>query len=360
MTISIVIPSFNRCQNLRLMLNALARQTVQTFEVLIADDGSNDGTREMIERAMRHRLWQGRLRWIACGQHTTVRTGRARNIGAANVSADCTFILMLDSDILLQQDAIAQYTQAHARHPHAVILGKVEWLPPLSQDQILGVLRRKGVEALRSFVPQGPPVRREGTFVGPELRLEIKKDIFSDNRDQLQLLQAEWFLTANLGIPIQTFWQVGGFDERMQGYGYQDIEFGMRVQKKGVMCLLFSAINAVHIWHKKESAEQRLIENERNLDYVLRQHGSHPFLETLVNWKYWWHYHTERGGRIVSSAGQLWAINAHGSRRILLSDAKWVQRLGLREEDIVNDTEHQIVVQALFCGEATDVELGVN
>lgn len=355
--ISVVIPTCNRQQNLRLMLSTLARQTVQTFEVIIADDGSNDGTRAMVENAMRHRLWKGRLQWVGCGPHTAVRTGRARNIGAANVSADCTFMVMLDSDVLLQQDAIAHYTQAHTQHPEAVFLGQVEWLPPMNARQIRGTLRQGGVATLRHLVPQGPPVRVDGTFVGPELRLEINRDLFRQNTDKLQPLKAEWFLTANLGIPLQTFWQAGGFDERMQGYGYQDIEFGMRVQQNGAKCALWSAINAVHIWHKKEQAEKRMIENQRNLDYVLRKHGSHTFLETLVDWQYWWHYHAERGGRIISGMDQLWAVNARGDKRILLPGSEWVQRLGYRNEDLllVKDLAQQIIVQSTLCGEASEI-----
>lgn len=57
----------------------------------------------------------------------------------------------------------------------------------------------------------------------------------------------------------------------------------MRVQKSGVMCALWSAINAIHVWHKKEHTEKRLVENEDNLDYVLRKHSSHTFLETLTD-----------------------------------------------------------------------------
>jgi len=265
-------------------------------------------------------------------------------------------MIMLDSDVLLQQDAIARYAQAHVQRPDSVVLGQVEWLPPMGTSQILNTLRRGGVAALRHLVPLGPPIRIEGTFVGPELRLEINKDLFSRGIDQLQPLKAEWFLTANLGIPLQTFWQVGGFDEHMQGYGYQDIEFGMRVQKSGAMCALWSAVSAVHIWHPKEQAEKRMIENQRNLDYVLRKHGPHAFLETLANWQYWWHYHAERGGRIIASVDQLWALNVRGDKRLLLPSSEWVRRLGYRSEDVLNDPNQDIIAQSTLCGEAVEIQ----
>ncbi len=117
---------------------------------------------------------------------------------------------MLDSDVLLQQDAIAHYAQAHAQHPEAIFWGQVEWLPPMNAHHILDTLRQEGVIALRHLVPQGPPIRVEGTFVRPELRLEINRDLFRQNIDQLQPLKVEWFLTANLGISLQAFWHAGG------------------------------------------------------------------------------------------------------------------------------------------------------
>jgi hypothetical protein len=144
----------------------------------------------------------------------------------------------------------------------------------------------------------------------------------------------------------------------MKGYGYQDIEFGMRMQQSGVMCIPWSTINAVHIRHKKEQAKKRMVENQCNLDYVLRKHGSHTFLETLVDWQYWWHYHAERGGQIISHQDQLWAVNARGDKRILLPSPEWIRRLGYRDNDILNknDPEQQIIIQSIPYGEATEIQ----
>ena len=36
---------------------------------------------------------------------------------------------MLDSDLVLQRDAIAAFASVHVRHPERVLQGSVDWLP---------------------------------------------------------------------------------------------------------------------------------------------------------------------------------------------------------------------------------------
>lgn len=45
---SVIIPTFNRKSELRECLNSIYKQDYAIFEVLIFDNGSTDGTKEMI------------------------------------------------------------------------------------------------------------------------------------------------------------------------------------------------------------------------------------------------------------------------------------------------------------------------
>ncbi len=47
--ISIIVSTYNRPDALRLVLLALAQQDVDGFEVIVADDGSTDETKQVIE-----------------------------------------------------------------------------------------------------------------------------------------------------------------------------------------------------------------------------------------------------------------------------------------------------------------------
>lgn len=48
--ISLIATTYNRPDALRLCIESIGRQTLVPFEVIIADDGSTDDTRTLIER----------------------------------------------------------------------------------------------------------------------------------------------------------------------------------------------------------------------------------------------------------------------------------------------------------------------
>ena len=48
--VSVVIPTFNAKAHLLLLLESLRGQSVRGFEVIVVDDGSNDGTRQAVAK----------------------------------------------------------------------------------------------------------------------------------------------------------------------------------------------------------------------------------------------------------------------------------------------------------------------
>jgi glycosyltransferase involved in cell wall biosynthesis len=320
--IGAVVPVCNRKQNLELLLASLEEQTYQDFVLVVADDGSTDGTREMLQDHAASVEWRGRLAWVGCGPDRGVRTGRARNIGVANLSADTELLVMLDSDLLLQPTAMARFAEIHAKYPKEVILGAVEWLPPLEHEEILGHVCDRTMYQLRGRVPADAPERVKGTFTGPELREHLR-----DSDPDVSLpLRPEWALPLNSGWPIDLYWRIGGFEEAMTGYGYQDMEFGARAVAAGATCLFRRDLWALHVWHAK--SPKAMIENQHNLDFYLRRHGSNQVIETDVDWSLWWHYHAERGGTVAECDGRFWAVNHERQYRMQLPDASWLTRLG--------------------------------
>ncbi len=320
--IGAVVPVHNRRDNLELLLTSLEYQTRADFRVVVADDGSTDGTRDLVRQRSMAPVWGGRLRWVCCGPNRGVRTGRARNIGAANLDPGTSLMVMLDSDLVLQPDAMACFTTAHARHPGSILLGLVEWLPPLDRDTVLAAVTSRRLHRLRDRVPRQRPVRLEGTFTGPELR----EGLYDLDPDTPVPVRPEWTLPLNSGWPLELYWAVGGFEESMCGYGYQDMEFGARAAKAGVRCLPRPELWGLHVWHPKPPGS--MVENQRNLDFYLRRHGANRIIETDVDWTLWWHYHAERGGTIALCDDRIWAVSGNRRHRLALADPGWLTRLG--------------------------------
>lgn len=327
--IGAVVPTCNRRDNLELLMASLAAQTTDTFVVIVADDGSTDGTRDLVEDLARSSVWADRLRWIGCGPDLGVRTGRARNIGAANVPAGAALLVMLDTDLVLRPEAMSLFRNTHEEHPEAVLFGTVEWLPPLDRAVVLDALSQRQLPALRARVPRTEPIRVKGTFTGPELRGAL----FERPAGTAVPLRPEWALPLNSGWPLSEYWRAGGFDESMQGYGYQDMDLGARAAKAGVTCVACKDIWALHVWHPKPP--RAMVENQRNLDRYLRTHGEFlrrhtpdDVLEVDIDWGLWWHYHADRGGAVVRSGNQVWAVNRSRRDRLALPDESWLPDLG--------------------------------
>lgn len=92
--ISIVIPCYNAARYIRKTLQSVFSQTYSDFEVLLVDDGSTDGSEELI-KTLNHPA----LQYL---RQTNQGVSSARNKGLA--LAKGKYILFLDADDLLEPD----------------------------------------------------------------------------------------------------------------------------------------------------------------------------------------------------------------------------------------------------------------
>jgi glycosyltransferase involved in cell wall biosynthesis len=101
-TFTIFIPTYNRAHTLPRALDSVANQSFDDFEVLIIDDGSVDGTDQLIKQLKEkytfpiHYYWQTNQ-----GKHVAHNT--------ALKFANGEFIVTLDSDDLLEPKALERF-----------------------------------------------------------------------------------------------------------------------------------------------------------------------------------------------------------------------------------------------------------
>ncbi|WP_345752388.1 glycosyltransferase [Microbacterium rhizophilus] len=184
--VSVVIPAYNARDTLGEQLAALAAQDAAVpFEVLACDNGSTDGTVELVRAAQRERPW---LRLV----DASARRGAsaARNIGAADARA--SLLLFCDADDVVSSgwvrafhDALQSAAFAAGAVEHAVLNPGQDW----------------------DFGWDRP------TFTDPALP------------------QLPAGGSGNMGIRADVFAAVGGFDETLATA--EDIDFSWRVQLAG-------------------------------------------------------------------------------------------------------------------------------
>jgi glycosyltransferase involved in cell wall biosynthesis len=109
--ISVVIPTHNRAELLLEALGSVFAQTQQPSEVIVVDDGSNDGTRERLASLL------DRLRYVF-QEHRGVAAARNRGIREAGGE----WIAFLDSDDRWLPHALATLVEARSRYPEAGLI----------------------------------------------------------------------------------------------------------------------------------------------------------------------------------------------------------------------------------------------
>jgi len=205
--LSVVIPSYNRSQMLRRCLDALVRQDQdpQSFEVVVVDDGSSDGTTEMVEglqTPFELRLLSGRQGgWAA-----------AQNAGIEASSGE--ICLLIDDDIVASPGLVAAHIAGHA-----AVQGSTIGIGPLTQE---------------------PPRGREDWYAR----------IFAAEWDKhyaaLALRQPTWMdcYGGNLSAPRAALLESGGFAKDLAAAA--DVELGFRLCQAGSVPTFFPAADAVH------------------------------------------------------------------------------------------------------------------
>ena len=208
-TVSVIIPTYNRIDALRQTLSAL--ETVQypsdRWEVVVVDDGSSDGTEEMVQNWIRRSHIHIRYFRQANGGPAS-----ARNRGAFEASGE--LLIFIDNDIVVPCDFIELHVAAHGDNPGSWVMGRVVQPPEFSST------------------PFG------------RYRNELCEGFHREKGDTL--IEIDRISTANLSLSADEFRRLGGFDEAFTIASSEDWELGQRAMKIGIRLFYQPRIVAMH------------------------------------------------------------------------------------------------------------------
>ncbi len=267
LAVSVIIPTYNRRDELRRTLETLTAQEfpVKEFEVIVADDGSSDDSAEVAAS------FDGPLRMKYVFQEDLgYRAGAARNAGARLAAAPV--LVFLDSGTLAGPGFVGGHLAAHSEPGRRTVLGycfgydafrEVKWVP-----ESFGEVSLAEVVRLNADQPLFRDIRH----------LEFER-VGSD----LMSLTVPWtlFYTMNCSVRAAEFWAVGGFDEIFRSWGIEDTELGYRLYHNGVALTLSRDAWTVEL-PQDRAVKRRVFSLMRNARVFLDK-SREPFVELLAD-----------------------------------------------------------------------------
>lgn len=186
--VTVQLCTYNRRALLGRVLDALFHQDLSgdEYEIVLVDDGSDDGTYEDILKHVRPTCAFYLVRQRNAG------LARGRNEGIARARGE--IVLFMDDDVLATPGLVSAHIRLHRARPDTICRGvainvaSFERLPPPSYS-------------LRNY-------------------------------------SGAYFWTTNVSVPLSLLRAAGGFDERFREYGWEDLELGFRLRAMGVKSVL--------------------------------------------------------------------------------------------------------------------------
>ncbi|QDU84203.1 Chondroitin synthase [Planctomycetes bacterium Pla163] len=212
--LSVSICTYDRREVLVECLEAFCRQELRpgTFEIVLVDDGSSDGTDELL-RGLEFPVPVTHLRRENGG------LSAARNTGLEVARGE--YVLFVNDDTIPRPDCVAEHLAAHRA---AQLVG----------EDRLAVL---------------------GTFEQPESEFPtalaqalVRSNVVFDyaSLDPSQRYDAWKFWTCNVSVRLDMVRAVGGFDPSFRHYGCEDTDLAVRLEKFGMQVLYHPRARAVH------------------------------------------------------------------------------------------------------------------
>ncbi|WP_249705270.1 glycosyltransferase family 2 protein [Bacillus zhangzhouensis] len=296
--VSVIIPSYNAKERLEGSLFSLTLQETDIpFEVIVADNGSTDGTMEMLEKI--------EVNFPIKKVRIPVNQGIAKGRNHAIREAEGDLLIFHDSDMLAEPRFIQKHREAHADQEDLVICG-VCWkriyryfYTAFDEDHVKR-LKTQGLYQ-REMKNKTPLLSMEevknGAFIEKSFDLQsefidILKDILHHYDLSSYELPWRFFITNNSSVKRKHVMALGMFDENIVRYGFEDYDLGIRLHQLGLSFELREDIMSVHQEHPSNLTSfddikyniLYMCEKYNNIDSIdVHLAFSGPFSHTVTN-----------------------------------------------------------------------------
>ena len=297
MKYSIIVPVFNRPDEVDELLESLCSQTVKDFEVIIVEDGSKTPCKDVCDK------YAGIL-----DLHYYLKEnsgpGQSRNYGAERAHGE--WLIVLDSDVVLPDDYLSHVDKELTAHVDKELAAHEcdAWGGPDAAHPDFTPVQKAISYSMTSFFTTG------GIRGG-----KAKLDKFYPR-------------SYNMGIRREVYQQLGGFSKMRFG---EDIDFSYRIVEAGYQPRLFPD---AWVWHKRRTDFRKFFRQVYNSGFArINLDKRHPGTMKLVHLL-----------PTVFTLGVIGCLLLFALGAGLYVEGEWLNANGLRP----NDNMHQ-GVGFVFC-----------
>jgi len=250
--VSFVVATMNRKDILRRCLDSIVKQQYGNFEVIVVDNGSKDGTPDMVRREYPD------VRLFALPENLGVAGGRTAGLRQARGS----FMVQLDDDETFPVDTICDHVVTYfAKYPDAGVL---------------------------CFNILDPDTNRTADRTVPR---RDKRMLFEDT-------PCGYFLGGGCAFRAEVLQTVGYYWDMLSPYGSEEFDLSYRILERGYSIIWCKDI-PIHNFETPVARPpgRRTYFETRNRPWVALRHL--PWRYVIINFVAWWGY----GGLIALKSG---------------------------------------------------------
>jgi len=213
LSVSVIVVNYNGGALLKQCVDALRKQTMNDFEVIVVDNGSSDGSLEMINNG-----WD-KLRILELGKNTGFAVGNNRGVGKARGK----WIALLNNDAFPREDWLENLLAATKRYPEHDFFASHQYnaMNPTLLDGTGDMYAYNGIAWRRDY--QTP----------------VNKGVNQDDEVFGACAGAAMYRKS-------CFDEVGGFDEDYFCY-FEDVDLSFRLRLAGYHCMHIANAVVYHV-----------------------------------------------------------------------------------------------------------------
>lgn len=249
--ISVVIPTYNRCEATCQCIDSILANTFKDYEIIVVDDASTDDTGKAIRE--RYLATHGNIRYVR--NSTNLMVSGSREAGMEQARGD--WFLFLDNDNLVLPDMLEKLVDCARRHQELGLVGALSYNAFDQSIWTLGAEMNWWTGRYREWLTD--------KYRGKRFRLE--------EIDQLALPECcATIANAPNAVMVRrdVAEMVGGYNTAYR-MCYEDTDFCLRVTQAGISAAICTGARTKHMHFSSKKGHD-----------ILRRLGIHAPLQTFL------------------------------------------------------------------------------